>query len=244
MIESREKHMANAKLILMQLIISGAVTCSCFAQFQISPEGRISYLLDPESEWDRFEFLKKDQQIQESLGCDSRVVEAVNSLYEGVKNDVRDFMLNASKSKVSTSLVNEYIESRKSTAVGFMTELLTPSQRQRLKELAFRMEIVHMGFEWALTKGRFGQSVGIHEEQKSGLSRRIQKLETEAEEKIRKIKHQLELDVLAELTLEQRKKAAQRIGAPTTYRAMTQEDVALRQALDIASKKKAAIDKD
>ena len=68
-------------------------------------------------------------------------------------------------------------------------EALTPDQWERLRELAYQIEVYRVGFDGALTAGRLGSDVGVFENQKSRLSQKASQVEKELRQVVVSLAH-------------------------------------------------------
>lgn len=105
-------------------------------------------------------------------------------------------------------------------------EILLPEQMTRIREIAFQVEITKMGLGPALTRGKFGEEVGVRPDQKPELIRLAKEIEAGMEEKIAKIKQEARDELLAVLDKEQQGKAKELIGKYFDYKAPTLDDMA------------------
>ena len=101
-----------------------------------------------------------------------------------------------------------------------------PAQLERVRQLAYQVEIWQEGIGISLTDGRLGSEIGVHEGQKENLADRAAKIEAEARAAIIEIRAKARAKLFKELTPEQRKAAEELLGDYFEY-----EELSLGQQL-------------
>lgn len=119
-------------------------------------------------------------------------------------------------------------------------EILLPEQLSRIREIAFQVEISRLGLGPSLTRGKFGEEVGVRPEQKPELIRLAQRIDEEMKEKIAKIRSDARAELLAALDPEQQEKAKGLIGDYFDYSAPTLDDMAKQMTAQFTKGKNAA----
>lgn len=233
------------RLCLRLPLLTFTILCfqPLYAQFALSPDGELKFAMaDPESNWELFALLR-DAQIRSELNVTEEVAGVASKSYSNVQEEVNEYMLNARQTtpRPDNSEIRQFVEGRKSQAASAIEELLTPDQQARLKQIAYRMEAVYIGFDHALTSGRLGKAAGVYDNQKHALSLRIRDLNAEALDAISKILVKLEEDVLEELSPEQRDRAKALLGKPFVYHKQSHEDIALTKMRELAASRKAEV---
>src|SRR5690606_16910355 len=85
-----------------------------------------------------------------------------------------------------------------------LDEIVSPAQWERLRQIAYQVEVGRIGFANALTEGRLGDDSGVHEQQTELVQRKAKEAEAKAKADILKILARMQDEILAELTPEQR----------------------------------------
>ncbi|MFK7737758.1 MAG: hypothetical protein AB8B50_17120 [Pirellulaceae bacterium] len=106
----------------------------------------------------------------------------------------------------------ELMQQNRIEAEEALEEILLPEQLVRLRQIAYQVEIAQTGIGEALTEGRLGQEIGVHDDQKQNLMERAAKIEEEARLAILVIRAKARAKLFAELTPEQRKESLKRLG--------------------------------
>lgn len=114
--------------------------------------------------------------------------------------------------QIGGSEFQEMMEENRAQAEEAIEEILLPEQMDRIRQLAYQVEISRTGIGEALVTGRLGKEIGVYEDQKQELSERAAKIEAEAKLAILAIKAQARAKLFKELTPEQRKKAEDLLG--------------------------------
>lgn len=124
------------------------------------------------------------------------------------------------------------MEENRAQAEDAIEEILLPEQMDRIRQLAYQVEISRTGMGEALVSGRLGKEIGVYDDQKQELAERAAKIEAEAKLAILAIKSQARAKLFKELTPEQRKKAEALLGDYFEY-----EEPSLGQQISRSLKK-------
>ncbi len=87
-----------------------------------------------------------------------------------------------------------------------LNEILPPSAFERLRQCVLQAELAKLGLARALTEGFVGEEVQIHEEQKSNITQKAERIQAELDEAIKKLQAEAIVKLSMELTPEQRNK--------------------------------------
>ncbi|MFN3193333.1 MAG: hypothetical protein ACE361_22670 [Aureliella sp.] len=105
------------------------------------------------------------------------------------------------------------MDKNREQAEAAIEEILLPKQMDRIRQLAYQIDIQQNGgIGEALTSGRLGEEIGVHEDQKENLATRAAKIQSEAEQAILAIKTAARAKLFKELAPEQRKEALELLG--------------------------------
>ncbi len=113
--------------------------------------------------------------------------------------------------------VKEMMEANQLAAEEAVEEILLPEQLNRVRQLAYQVQIAQLGLGELLVNGKLGQEVGVHEDQKQHLTDRAAKIEAEARAAIKEIRARARAQLLSELAPDQRKKAEELLGEYFDY---------------------------
>ena len=108
--------------------------------------------------------------------------------------------------------LREIMEENQRVAEEAIEEILLPEQLERVRQLAYQVQVAQVGLGEALVNGKLGQEIGVYEDQKQNLTDRAAKIEAEARAAIVKIRAQARAKLFEELSPEQRKKAEELLG--------------------------------
>lgn len=100
----------------------------------------------------------------------------------------------------------------------FLDELISPGQWERLRQMAYQVEVGRKGLAGALTQGRLGDDSGVHGQQTDAIQRRAEKADAKVKPEILRILARMQAEVLAELTAAQQEKAKQLLGEPFVFK--------------------------
>lgn len=99
-----------------------------------------------------------------------------------------------------------------------LDEILPPESLDRLRQLAYQIEIGRVGLGVALADGKLGEDVGVYENQKTLIRARGAEIEEKLRERIKLALADAQKELLRELPSGQRDKAAELLGTPFYYR--------------------------
>ncbi len=116
-------------------------------------------------------------------------------------------------------------ESRKQAELA-IEEILLPAQLERIRQLAYQIEVAQTGLGEALVSGRLGTEIDVHEDQKQHLTDRAKVIEAETRVAVAKIRSDARAKLLAELAPDQRQAAENLLGAYFDY-----EELSLSQQI-------------
>ncbi len=102
-------------------------------------------------------------------------------------------------------------------AATILEEILLPRQLERLKQIAFRIEISQRGLTEAISVGELSKAIGVNENQKRNLMVKGQAIESRIAEKIQDAQNEGIRDLLQELTPEQQTQAFELLGRYFIY---------------------------
>ena len=108
--------------------------------------------------------------------------------------------------------LQEIINENQRVAEEAIEEILLPEQLERVRQLAYQVQVAQVGLGEALVNGKLGQEIGVFEDQKQNLTDRAAKIEAEARAAILKIRAEARAKLFKELSPEQRKKAEELLG--------------------------------
>lgn len=113
---------------------------------------------------------------------------------------------------VGGSELREIMDENQSVAEEAIEEILLPEQLERVRQLAYQVQVAQVGLGEALVDGKLGQEIGVFDDQKQNLTDRAAKIEAEARAAIVKIRAEARAKLFKELSPEQRKKAEELLG--------------------------------
>ncbi len=97
-------------------------------------------------------------------------------------------------------------------------EVFTSSQKTRLSQLAYRVEIARIGLIRALTEGYLGKKLEIGEKQKTTLLQINELVQSKADERILRVMTAWRAEIFGELTQVQRQQAIMLLGKEFCFR--------------------------
>ncbi len=106
----------------------------------------------------------------------------------------------------------ELMKANRAEAEAAIEEILLPEQLDRIRQLAYQIEVSQEGLGESLVNGRLGREIGVHDDQKQSLTDRAAKIEAEARQAILEIQAAARAKLFKELTPEQRKQAEELLG--------------------------------
>ena len=99
-----------------------------------------------------------------------------------------------------------------------LQEIVTNSQRIRLRETIFQIEIARMGLADAILNGKLGIVLKMAEDEKQLVARKASEIEAKAGASSVVIARRAQEQIQAELSPEQRSKMKQLLGEPFNFR--------------------------
>lgn len=108
--------------------------------------------------------------------------------------------------------LRDLMEENQAQAEAALEEILLPEQMERIRQLAYQVEVSQDGLGESLVHGRLGTEIGVHDDQKQHLLDKAAQLEAEARLEIARIRMEMRAKLFAELTPEQRKAAEALLG--------------------------------
>ncbi len=115
-------------------------------------------------------------------------------------------------------VIREKHRQKKAENESKLDEIFLPNQWVRLKQIAYQIEVSRIGFGRALSSGVLGRDVGVFEAQHTHLSQKALEIEARAAKEIGEILRQAQIEMLKELSTEQRSKAVGLLGEPFYFR--------------------------
>lgn len=113
------------------------------------------------------------------------------------------------------------MQENQQAAEAAIEEILLPEQLERIRQLAYQVEVSQTGLGEALVSGRLGKEIDVHEDQKQHLTDRAAKIEEEARQAIIEIRAKARAKLFAELAPEQRKEAEELLGPYFEYKELS-----------------------
>lgn len=117
----------------------------------------------------------------------------------------------------------EIMAENQEQAEAALEEILLPPQMERVRQLAYQVEVENEGMGESLINGRLGKEIGVFENQKQSLTDAALKIDAETKAAIAQIKAAARKRLLAELSPDQRKAAEALLGEYFDYEAETLE---------------------
>ncbi|MCF7961131.1 MAG: hypothetical protein K9M08_10335 [Pirellula sp.] len=105
------------------------------------------------------------------------------------------------------------IDSQNAKNAQLLDSILTPLQWERLKQVAFQIEVASLGFGEALTNGLLGAEVGIADSQKASIREKAKRIEDNLSIAIEKLFFDASGEMFRELTTEQQQRARTAVGS-------------------------------
>lgn len=149
-------------------------------------------------------------------GAKKIMAESRNRMSELIRNQMKNSSGGRSV-RIGGSEFSKLMEENRAQAETAIEEILLPTQLERVRQLAYQIEVSQDGMGEALTAGRLGQEIGVHEDQKQNLVDRAAKIEAEAQAAIIAIRAKAREKLFKELTPEQRKSAEKLLGPYFQY---------------------------
>jgi GGDEF domain-containing protein len=129
-----------------------------------------------------------------------------------VREQLKEASSNGGAIRLGGESFRQLLQQNRVEAEEALEEILLPEQLNRLRQIAYQVDIAQTGLGEALTQGRLGEEIGVHEDQKQNLMDRAAKIEEETRQAILAIRAKARAKLFAELTPEQRKQALERLG--------------------------------
>lgn len=123
--------------------------------------------------------------------------------------------------RLGGTAMRELQQENQKVAEAAIEEILLPEQMTRIRQLAYQVDVSQTGLGEALTEGKLGTDIGVHDDQKQNLLDRAAKIELEAKRAIAKIRAAARAKLFEELTPEQRKTAEELLGDYFLYEELT-----------------------
>jgi len=225
--------MIYAKRCCVAAVIGFAMTATCAAQevkitrHSTLSDGRLLFGVDPENPSMLFELLS-DPQITLELGLshtESAAVAQVATEYSVERRRLGHLGVEPSQLAEIKALHQELDVQN----VAALEEILTPQRLDRLKQLAYRMDISKIGLTNSLLDGRLASVAGVYDNQRERIGRRGAEIEAQLEARIAELRIEAEQKILDELlSSEQSKRVKAAVGPMFNY----QEFFEIRDALN------------
>jgi ribosome recycling factor len=197
------------------------------------PGGMVSFGSGPTdpSDSSALAALLQQEKIRQELGISDSQMAGIQKLQkesgELLQKAVQELMKATKESGGAAQLdhIREARERVRELTERGIEEILLPDQVDRIKQIAFQVEITRMGMGPSLTRGKFGEAVGIRNEQKPELIRLAQELEEETRKKIAAIRAEAREKLIAKLDEEQQQKVEDLLGKYFDYAPPTMDDM-------------------
>jgi hypothetical protein len=174
--------------------------------------------VDPNNRSALFNLLA-NESIRRELKLDDDQYAGVQKIMQESQKRVSEAVranMAAGNNNLSAGLSELRAESNK-RAEAAIEEILLPKQLERVRQLAYQVEITQLGLGESLISGRLGKEIDIHEDQKQHLTDKAAAIEAEAVQAIAKIRAAARAKLFAELAPDQRKKAEELLGPHFDY---------------------------
>jgi hypothetical protein len=187
-------------------------------QVGIDTSGNISIEPNPDSRWSLF-LLLMEHQVQRELQLTESQIESAYVLLKDGREKINSVGLESARGKriLETGELVRMHKDLVKQAEDAIEEILLPDQLKRLEQLAYRIEVLRLGFPLSLTKGHLSRLIEVHESQVTTITRKAAILEEQANKRIDEIRRQYESEVLDLLTPEQRNAAKEALGGLSNY---------------------------
>lgn len=191
-----------------------------FAQFTITAqivESDASYVVPDPSNRIALAFLLNNASVIKAIGLEERELSILRETLKANQGSFRPNLafgpLPKSREEADAVAATHLAKSEQ-----FLDELLTPRQWERLREVAYQLEVARIGLGQSLSDGRLGKDIGVLENQKSHLLEKANKIDARVEAAIVKLTKEAQAEMMAELSPEQREKAKKLLGVPFLFR--------------------------
>ncbi len=165
---------------------------------RLDRERQFGMVPDPQSLIESIVLLK-NKSIANELGLSEDVVVSIDRI-------VKD--RSASKDRIDASLIVE----RK------VDSMLTLSQKQRLKQIAYRQEVARRGLAASISQGFLGRAIGIDESQRSVLLKKLQSIESKTDEALNQLEDAAKNKFVSQLSSINRQAVTNLLGQPFRFR--------------------------
>ena len=180
--------------------------------------GSTMFGVDPNNRSALFNLLA-NESIRRELQLDDDQYAGVQKIMQESQKRVSE-MVRANMASGSNNIgagLSELMKESRKRAEEAIEEILLPKQLERVRQLAYQVEISQLGLGESLTTGRLGKEIDIHEDQKQHLTDKAAAIEAEARMAIAKIRAAARAKLFAELAPDQRKKAEELLGPHFDY---------------------------
>lgn len=191
-----------------------------FGQVRIQGN-RIYASANPEDSFQLFR-LVSDKQVQLEVGLTNDQLSAYAKVIGRQNKELRSAR-REERAKVR--------EQQRSDAMACMGEILTPKQRRRLKQLAYRIEIATIGLGEAVSRGYLSEALAVTEEQAPRLVSAALSAESDFRRHVRTVRISEESQLLEELTPEQHSAAKSALGEPWFYETYSESQLRIQHEL-------------
>ncbi len=169
-----------------------------------SREGKISIGPNREDASQMFNMLRS-AGVRKELALDESQSKLVCKMFDDEPMIIQQ-LLRAEKADDAYSIFRQ-------RNINAMEDVIASEQSRRLHQIALRAEITVLGLPVALTEGRFGESIGINENQKSGVIAKGTTIELRRKQGINEVLAKAEDELLLQLQEDQVVAAKRLIGA-------------------------------
>ena len=162
------------KLLTFLFLSIPTSTGRCQSQFSqsrvdISADGRLFAIPDPESEWNVFACELSSPELQAFLSLSEQELSALGDQQALIKKEQREIVEAA---RATGANVTDALLRYRNGIDDVLSELLPPDSMALARKLIYRLEVSRIGLADALTSGRLSDAVGIYEDQKAEVSRK------------------------------------------------------------------------
>lgn len=107
---------------------------------------------------------------------------------------------------------SELIQKNQEEAESALEEILLPKQLERIRQLAYQVDVAQEGIGESLANGRLGEEIGVYDQQRENLIEKAASIDEELHAAVVRIHAAARAKLFKELTPEQRKKAEELLG--------------------------------
>lgn len=199
-------------LIAAVLFQTGTKNCAVAQTLLYNPpngvtitDGRVLVGPDPNIEEHLFGMLT-DSDVRREVGFS-------DAQSNGYKEAMSRLAVSTPQNLFKDAAARAAFKSGRSAAIlDALREVVTPEQQSKLKALAYRYEVSAVGLPEALTAGRLSDEVGVYPNQHERILRIGAEIEARLRDDIHRLRKEAELQLLQELSPEQREKAKTVLG--------------------------------